>query len=90
MIGRRSGPKRGSFPLLGGRCMLRREMGSERGSLPPKEGDLTCMTYKRLYELPKTRLFTKNTVQSTENTHVCTENTLVLVLYAYTSAFPYQ
>ena len=23
--------------------MLRREMGSKRGSLPPKEGDLTCM-----------------------------------------------
>ena len=24
--------------------MFRREMGSKRGSLPPKEGDLTCMT----------------------------------------------
>ena len=24
--------------------MSRREMGSRRGSLPPKEGDLTCMT----------------------------------------------
>ena len=23
--------------------MFRREMGSKRGSLPPKEGDLTCM-----------------------------------------------
>ena len=23
--------------------MSRREMGSKRGSLPPKEGDLTCM-----------------------------------------------
>ena len=25
--------------------MFRREMGSKRGSLPPKEGDLTCMEY---------------------------------------------
>ena len=25
--------------------MFRREMGSKRGSLPPKEGDLTCMSY---------------------------------------------
>ena len=25
--------------------MIRREMGSKRGSLPPKEGDLTCMYY---------------------------------------------
>ena len=25
--------------------MFRREMGSKRGSLPPKEGDLTCMQY---------------------------------------------
>ena len=25
--------------------MLRREMGSKRGSLPPKEGDLTCMPH---------------------------------------------
>ena len=25
--------------------MFRREMGSKRGSLPPKEGDLTCMDY---------------------------------------------
>ena len=25
--------------------MSRREMGSKRGSLPPKEGDLTCMTF---------------------------------------------
>ena len=23
--------------------MFRREMGSKRGSLPPKEGDLSCM-----------------------------------------------
>ena len=23
--------------------MFRREMGSKRGSFPPKEGDLTCM-----------------------------------------------
>ena len=45
MIGRKWGSKRGRFPFLGGRCMLRREMGSKRGSLPPKEGDLTCMTY---------------------------------------------
>ena len=35
--------KRGRFPFLGGRCLLRREMRSKRGSLPPKEGDLTCM-----------------------------------------------
>ena len=26
--------------------MSRREMGSKRGSLPPKEGDLTCMLVK--------------------------------------------
>ena len=44
MIGRKWGPKRGRFPLLGGRWMFRREMGSKRGSLPPKEGDLTCMS----------------------------------------------
>ena len=25
--------------------MFRREMGSKRGSLPPKEGDLTCMMH---------------------------------------------
>ena len=25
--------------------MFRREMGSKRGSLPPKEGDLTCMLF---------------------------------------------
>ena len=36
IIGRRWGPKRGSFPLLGGRWMFGREMGSKRGSLPPK------------------------------------------------------
>ena len=45
MIGRRWGSKRGRFPFLGGRCMSRREMGSKRGSLPPKEGDLTCMQW---------------------------------------------
>ena len=27
--------------------MFRREMGSKRGSLPPKEGDLTCMLLDR-------------------------------------------
>ena len=27
--------------------MFRREMGSKRGSLPPKEGDLTCMGLNR-------------------------------------------
>ena len=43
MIGRKWGSKRGRFPLLGGRWMFRREMESKRGSLPPKEGDLTCM-----------------------------------------------
>ena len=43
VIGRKWGSKRGRFPLLGGRWMFRREMGSNRGSLPPKEGDLTCM-----------------------------------------------
>ena len=43
--GRRWDPKRGRFPFLGGRWMYRREMGSKRGSLPPKEGDLTCMSY---------------------------------------------
>ena len=43
MIGRKWGSKRGRFPFLGGRWMFRREMGSKRGSLPPKEGDLTCM-----------------------------------------------
>ena len=41
IIFRRWGKKE-RFPLLGLR-MLRREMGSKRGSLPPKEGDLTCM-----------------------------------------------
>ena len=25
--------------------MFRREMGSKRGSLPPEEGDLTCMGF---------------------------------------------
>ena len=44
MIGRKWGSKRGRFPFLGGRWMFRREMGSKRGSLPPKEGDLTCMS----------------------------------------------
>ena len=29
--------------------MFRREMGSKRGSLPPKEGDLTCM---ELFNVP--------------------------------------
>ena len=43
MIGRKSGWKRGRFPIPGGRWMFRGEMGSKRGSLPPKEGDLTCM-----------------------------------------------
>ena len=43
MIGRKWGSKRGRFLILGGRWMFRREMGSKRGSLPPKEGDLTCM-----------------------------------------------
>ena len=43
MIGRKWGSKRGRFPILGGRWMFRREMGSKRGSLPPEEGDLTCM-----------------------------------------------
>ena len=43
MIGRKWCSKRGRFPFLGGRSMFRREMGSKRGSLPPKEGDLTCM-----------------------------------------------
>ena len=28
--------------------MFRREMGSKRGSLPPKEGDLTCMRIKQM------------------------------------------
>ena len=41
MIGRRWYPKRGSIPISGG--MFRREMRSKRGSLPPKEGDLTRM-----------------------------------------------
>ena len=38
-------PKKREFSLLGGRLMFSREMGSKRGSLPPKEGvrDLTCM-----------------------------------------------
>ena len=36
MIGRKWGSKRGRFPFLGGRCMFRSEMGSKRGSLPPK------------------------------------------------------
>ena len=44
MIGKIWGSKRGRFPILGGRWMFRREMGSKRGSLPPKEGDLTCMS----------------------------------------------
>ena len=43
MIGWWWGPKRGRFPLLVGRWMFRREMGSKRGSLPPKEESLTCM-----------------------------------------------
>ena len=46
IIGRWRGPKRGRFPLLGGRWLFRREMGSKRGSLPPKDGDLTCMCMK--------------------------------------------
>ena len=29
--------------------MSRREMGSKRGSLPPKEGDLTCMFLAHLF-----------------------------------------
>ena len=47
MISRKWGLKRGRFPLLGGRWMFRREMGSKRGSLPPKEGDLTCNLLSR-------------------------------------------
>ena len=43
MIGRKWCSKRGRLPFPGGRWMFRREMGSKRGSLPPKEGDLTCM-----------------------------------------------
>ena len=42
IISRKWGSKRGRFQFLGGRWMFRREMGSKRGSLPPKEGDLTC------------------------------------------------
>ena len=42
--------------------MFRREMGSKRGSLPPKEGDLTCMRnfstkLVGFYEKRKVRLF---------------------------------
>ena len=43
IIDRKWGSKRGKFPLLGGRWMFRREMGSKRGTFTPKEGDLTCM-----------------------------------------------
>ena len=31
--------------------MFRREMGSKRGSLPPKEGDLTCMKGHKVIKL---------------------------------------
>ena len=30
--------------------MFRREMGSKRGSLPPKEGDLTCMSWRTMLQ----------------------------------------
>ena len=30
--------------------MFRREIGSKRGSLPPKEGDLTCMCFMHIVE----------------------------------------
>ena len=43
IYGRKWGSKRGRFLLLGGRWIFRREMRSKRGSLPPKEGDLTCI-----------------------------------------------
>ena len=33
--------------------MFRREMGSKRGSLPPKEVDLTCMWYMYIQRNPK-------------------------------------
>ena len=49
MIGRKWGSKRGRFSFLGGRWMFRREMGSKRGSLPPKEGDLTCMAICHIF-----------------------------------------
>ena len=42
MIGRRWDPQKGRFSFLGGRCMNRREMGSKRGSLPPKETWHVC------------------------------------------------
>ena len=51
IIVRWRGPKRGRFPLLEGRLMLRREMGTKRGSLSPKEGDLTCMNYTRAKQI---------------------------------------
>ena len=51
MIGRKWGSKRGRFLFLGGRCMFRREIGSKRGSLPHKEGDLTCMRIQDLGSL---------------------------------------
>ena len=31
--------------------MLRREVGSKRGSLPPKEKDLTCMKLCKIWRL---------------------------------------
>ena len=48
--------------------MFRREMGSKRGSLPPKEGDLTCMdsaSLKHSAKLQTLQVFksTKNIVQ---------------------------
>ena len=33
--------------------MFRREMGSKRGSLPPKEGDLTCMQKEMSHEFQR-------------------------------------
>ena len=63
IIGRWRRPKRGRFPLLGGRWMLRREMGSKRGSLPPKEGDLTCMDLSsKFHKNPHCSLYTSITI----------------------------
>ena len=40
--------------------MFRREMGSKRGSLPPKEGDLTCMHLQVLMYVTDTKMFGQN------------------------------
>ena len=54
--------------------MFRREMGSKRGSLPPKEGDLTCVFgfTRMLFLLLEIRIF--NHIKNEQRTGVGSTN----------------